>query len=98
MKTKFLTLLTVTFIGFVSAQNVNIPDANFKAYLVGNSEINTNGDSEISVAEAQAFTGLINCSNKDIYNLTGIEAFINITKLRCNTNKLTSLDISNKPL
>jgi len=52
MKTKFLTLLTVTFIGFVSAQNVNIPDANFKAYLVGNSEINTNGDSEISVAEA----------------------------------------------
>jgi hypothetical protein len=31
-------------IGF--EKNVNIPNANFKAYLVGNSAINTNGDKE----------------------------------------------------
>ena len=40
-----------------NAQNVNIPDANFKAVLVGNPGINTNGDGEIQVSEAAAFTG-----------------------------------------
>ncbi len=30
----------------VNAQIVNIPDANFKSYLVGNSEINTNRNNE----------------------------------------------------
>ena len=38
-------------------QNVNIPDANFKAYLVGNTDINTNEDSEIQISEANAFSG-----------------------------------------
>ncbi|MBL4668301.1 MAG: VCBS repeat-containing protein, partial [Flavobacteriales bacterium] len=36
---------------------VNIPDANFKAYLVGNTAINTGGDpNEIECSEAAAFT------------------------------------------
>jgi hypothetical protein len=48
----------------ISAQVVNIPDANFKAYLVGNYSINTNHDSEIQVSEAVAFTGSINCMRK----------------------------------
>jgi len=73
---------------------VNIPDANFKAYLVGNTAINTNGDTEIQCSEAAAFTGMINCSNQNIANLTGIEAFVNITELRCHQNQLTSLDVS----
>ena len=55
---------------------VYIPDANFKAYLVGNSAINTNGDSEIQVSEATAFNGAIFCSNMSISDLTGIESFI----------------------
>gem|GEM_PF-247395 len=74
---------------------VSIPDANFKAYLVGNTAINTNGDTEIQCSEATAFTGTINCSNQNIANLTGIEAFVNITELRCHQNQLTSLDVSN---
>ena len=57
MKKLLLILLFLPFIGF--GQNVNIPDANFKAYLVGNSAINTNGDSEIQVSEATAFNGAI---------------------------------------
>ncbi|WP_458628941.1 leucine-rich repeat domain-containing protein [Winogradskyella sp. PC D3.3] len=76
---------------------VNIPDANFKAYLVGNSVINTNGDTEIQCSEATAFTGLINCSSLSISDLTGIEAFINITDLICRDNNLTSIDISAIP-
>ena len=62
---------------------VNIPDANFKAYLVGYSAINTNGDTEIQVAEANVFTGMIDCSDLGISDLTGIEAFTALTELRC---------------
>ena len=74
MKTTLLFLsvfLSVSLFG----QNVYIPDANFKAYLVGNSAINTNGDTEIQVSEASAFDGEISCSNLDIIDLTGIEYF-----------------------
>ncbi|AZI38696.1 T9SS type A sorting domain-containing protein [Epilithonimonas vandammei] len=81
------------------AQNVNIPDANFKAYLVGNSEINTNGDDEIQVSEASAFTGEINVSNKGISLLWGIEYFTEITGLDCSLNSIQNLDLStNKKL
>jgi len=73
---------------------VHIPDANFKTYLVGNKHINTNGDKEITFAEAETFTGTIDVANKNISDLTGIEKFINITFLNCNHNSLTTLDIS----
>lgn len=74
---------------------VHIPDAIFKNYLLDNLEINTNGDDEISIAEAQAFTGKINCSRMGIEDLTGIEAFTALTELSCFSNKLTSLNVSN---
>lgn len=73
---------------------VNIPDTNFKSYLVGNTNINTNGDAEIQCSEATAFTGIIACTNLAISDLTGIEAFTEITLLFCQGNNLTSLDIS----
>ncbi|MFT6731213.1 MAG: hypothetical protein ACJA1H_002548, partial [Glaciecola sp.] len=41
---------------------VNIPDANFKGYLVGNTNINTNGDTEIQFSEASTYTGIIACT------------------------------------
>ena len=72
MKKLLLIFLCLPIVGF--GQNVNIPDANFKAYLVGNTAINTNGDTEIQVSEATVFNGGINCSS--ISNLTGIEAMI----------------------
>ncbi|MFK8045937.1 MAG: T9SS type A sorting domain-containing protein [Crocinitomicaceae bacterium] len=75
-------------------QNVNIPDSNFKAYLVGNLAINTNGDTEIQISEANAFTGEINCSLLNISDLTGIEAFTSLTDLKCNDNNLTSLSLT----
>jgi len=71
-----------------------VMDANFKAYLVGNAQINTNGDTEIQISEAQAYTGTIKCNGKNIFDLTGIKEFINITELNCHTNNLTSLDLS----
>ena len=95
---KKIILVAVTFLSVTSgiiAQNVTIPDANFKTYLIGQNLINTNGDTEIQVSEANAFTGTINCSSKNISDLTGIEAFESITRLYCYFNSLTSLNLSN---
>ena len=95
MKKSLLSIIAIATIGFVStAQNVNIPDANFKAYLVGNSLINTNMDAEIQVSEASAFTGVISAGSLSINDMTGLEAFIAIQALFCQGNNLTSLNIS----
>jgi len=92
MKKLLLILLCLPMIGF--GQNVNIPDANFKAYLVGNNAINTNGDSEIQGSEANSFNGSIICDNMNILDLTGIEAFTALTELYCSYNQITSIDVS----
>jgi Leucine-rich repeat (LRR) protein len=92
----FLLIIALTTLSLAAhAQNVNIPDANFKAYLVGNSSINTNSDAEIQVSEAAAFTGAIFCPSLNIADLTGIQAFTNVTTLSCQNNQLTTLDLSN---
>jgi len=74
---------------------VSIPDANFKAYLVANLAINTNGDSEIQCTEAEVYSGAITCPFQNIADLTGIETFVNITNLDCGANQLTNLNLSN---
>ena len=74
---------------------VQIPDANFKAALLANTSINTVDDGEITFEEAEAFTGTMNVSNESILDLTGIEAFINITALLVNNNDIGSIDVSN---
>ena len=89
-----LLFLSVFLSANLFGQDVYIPDANFKAYLVGNSAINTNGDTEIQVSEASAFTGTIDCSGQNIYDLTGVEAFTALTELYCFNNQLSSLGVS----
>ena len=91
MKKLLLILLCLPMIGF---GQVYIPDANFKAYLVGNSAINTNGDGDIQVSEANSFSGIIVCSNLNISDLTGFEAFTVLTYLNCEGNQLSILDVS----
>ncbi|MEO5775769.1 MAG: T9SS type A sorting domain-containing protein [Flavobacterium sp.] len=104
---KLYTLLTFAFIVFVgNAQIVNIPDANFKTRLLSLSvadasgnyiyDVDTNNDGEIQVSEAQAVTNL-SVSNGSISDLTGIEAFTNLTILGCYTNLITTLDVSMMP-
>ncbi|MCH7534406.1 MAG: T9SS type A sorting domain-containing protein [Bacteroidetes bacterium] len=91
---KLILFSLFIFPTFVSAQIVNIPDAIFKAYLVGNISINTNSDSEIQVLEASVFIGSIDVFGLGISDLTGIEAFTSLTNLSCAYNSLTSLDVS----
>ena len=73
---------------------VNIPDANFKAYLVGNTSINTNADTEIQCSEASAFTGTIECNGMSISSLSGIEQFTSVTVIICYTNQISLVDLS----
>lgn len=71
---------------------VNIPDANFKAYLVTNFDTNNNGN--ISREEAGVVTA-ISCANMDIASLEGIEAFVNLVSINAENNNLTgTIDIS----
>lgn len=74
------------------SQEVNIPDNNFKAALLA-SGVDTSGNGEISYAEADAVT-TIDVNSKDIEDLTGIEAFVNLTVLNCYFNQLTSINLS----
>ena len=96
-----LTLLahTIAYDNTTSSEVVNIPDENFKLCLLTNKDINLNGDAQIQNDEATNFTGEINAKQKEITDLTGIEAFVNITKLDCSGNyKLKGLDVSNNTL
>lgn len=94
MKKQLLSFTLAAIGAAVQAQNVTIPDANFKNVLITDNSIDTNLDDEIQVSEAQAYTGGIICDNKNITDLTGIEAFTNITELFFNNNQVTSVDIS----
>lgn len=96
MKKSILTLSAIVYTSLsLFAQTVNIPDVNFKETLLKNRRINTNENNEIEVAEASAYTGTISIGSKKIKDLTGIEAFVNVTKLYCYNNRLKTLDLSN---
>ena len=80
----------------VFSQNVNIPDPNFRAFCL--SRYDQNDDGEISYAEA-AQIELMDCSHQGIADLTGIEAFINLSLLDCSRNLLVFLpDLSGMSL
>ncbi|HQP77822.1 MAG TPA: T9SS type A sorting domain-containing protein [Saprospiraceae bacterium] len=92
--TRLILCLSFLSFGILKAQIVNIPDPNFKAYLVNNPEINTNHDDEIQLSEAESFSGMIDCPDLEITDLTGIEAFVNIPNLNCYKNEISALDLS----
>ena len=85
-KLLFTAIATIVFIAGANAQNVTIPDANFKAALVANASINNNMDAEIQVSEAAAYTGAIHVSQLGITDLTGIAAFVLLDSLDCSFN------------
>ncbi len=65
-----LMIISLTFLAFnLNAQNVNIPDTNFKNYLVNHARIDRNGDGEIQVSEANAYNGRIKVPSLGIMEL-----------------------------
>jgi len=98
MKTILLTIILAFALATpAKAQNVNIPDANFKAYLIGNTAINTNGDAEIQVSEAEGFEGAMDIKTTNNYyisSIIGIEFFVNISELITKGCYVEKLDLS----
>ena len=72
-----------------------IPDLAFEQKLIDlniDSEVTPNG--KILTADAEAQT-MLYVAAYNIADMTGIEAFINLTLLDCSQNQITSLDVSN---
>ncbi len=100
---KTLLLLSLLFAGIMQAQIVNIPDANFKNYLLSSNLastfiIDTNDDGEIQISEALAVTTLQIFEYPEITGIfdsfEGLEAFTNLNYLHVITNGTTNLDLS----
>ena len=83
---KIVIISSIILLGITPmfSQNVNIPDANFLNALIEQG-VDINADAMISYAEAEAVTNL-DVSNSSISDLTGIEAFVNLTYLNCWNN------------
>ena len=74
----------------VAIDNTNFPDANFRTIV---ENYDTNKDSSLSDTEIAAVEE-IDCYDKGISNLKGIEYFTALRSLNCGCNQLTSLDVS----
>lgn len=70
----------------VELNATNFPDEKFRSYLN-----ETFGTDDCVVAECVTY---IDCSNRGIKDLTGIELFPNLKTLECSNNQLTNLDVS----
>jgi Leucine-rich repeat (LRR) protein len=106
MTKNYLLLLTLCIFSSVNSQIINIPDASFKAKLLGadvdNSismngdgtaqKIDKNGDGEIQESEALLISSL-DIRNSNISSLEGIQGFKNLLFLECSDNKITTLDL-----
>lgn len=66
-------------------------DSKFKSFCL--SYFDSNNDGKISSEEAVSVKKM-DCENKGITSLKGIEYFTSLTYLNCRNNKLTSLDVS----
>jgi len=86
----FIVLLTSSF---VFAQKTYVPDDKFEQALI-DLGYDTTLDDSVLTANISGVTSL-DVSNKEISDLTGIEAFTALTYLDCSANQLTSLDVSN---
>lgn len=70
---------------------VEFYDRVFKSYCV--QKFDSDGDGEISYSEAEKVTQ-IDVSSKDIVSLEGIQYFTRLKTLKCNSNRLINLDVS----
>ena len=75
------------------AQNVTIPDASFKNWVLANVPHPTS-TTEITISEAAAYAGAMYIAFQQISNLQGIEAFTSLTSLDIGYNSVSSVNLS----
>ena len=95
MKTRctFLLVIFSCLLNIVesSAQQVFIPDANFRAYLQTNYPSCMSGNNLITNCSGITSVSFLDISNKSISDLTGIEYFTAVVTLRCQNNLISDL-------
>lgn len=96
---RFVIILSVSvfMMPVFSQEHVNIPDPHLLSALIQKG-VDTDANGKISVAEAEAVTKL-NISRPIsnpglIEDLTGLEAFRNLTEFTCYYNRIKSIDVS----
>ena len=72
----------------------NFPDDNFRSYISTNFDTDNQG---YLTVEQVAGVKTISCVNMSIASLKGVEYFTALTRLECNLNQLTELDVSGNP-
>lgn len=89
----FTLLIFLNILSFwgLQAQNVYIPDPNFRAYLQQNFTSCMNGDSLDSECIQVQDTTYLNLNGLNISDLSGIENFNSLSTLICTFNNLQSL-------
>ena len=75
----------------VALDGINFPDATFRTYIA--ERFDTDRDGNLSDAEIAAVTK-IECYERGIGDLTGIEHFTALTYLDCDSNPIKKLDVS----
>lgn len=75
----------------VAVNYENFPDANFRAYI--SSDIDVNHDGALSSAEIEAVS-IIEVYGREIEDLSGIEYFTALQELYCYGNKIRSINVS----
>jgi len=70
---------------------INFPDKKFKEYLVSN--FDKDGDAEISLNEALTIKS-VDCKNRGLVSLAGIEFFENLTHIDCSYNDIKEINLN----
>ena len=83
---------TATVFADVQVDETNFPDPNFRAWIL---QQPWGSDGVITDAQLTGSIWMINVSNQNISDLTGINFFTNLQHLWVDRNQLTSLDVSN---
>ena len=88
-----MLLFTLPFL--VSGQKTFIPDDAFEQALI-NLDLDDFLDDSVNTFAIDSVQ-ILDVSNGDIVDLTGIQNFVALTTLFCYNNQLSSLDLSNNP-
>ncbi|SHL38482.1 hypothetical protein SAMN05444266_103153 [Chitinophaga jiangningensis] len=94
MVTKIISgcLLMMAVANSVLAQVVRIPDENFKNAIIDQG-VDTNGDGQIQVSEAQKVTELY-VTKSNVTSLEGIKSFTNLVDFGFGENQVKACDVS----